>query len=98
MPVPAPLPSPAEQVVQRQPDAHDARDPALQATLLQRTVMDSVVVDHETVARSTPQGVSTQPMICIYEVRDGRIAQATFAVGPVAPAPVTPPTPPEDPR
>src|ERR1035437_4002333 len=43
-------------------------DTALHAELLSRTVMDNVVVDHELVTRTFPDGLATIEMICIYEV------------------------------
>ncbi len=56
------------------------QEPDLHATLLQRTVMGPLVVDHERVRRNFPQGPGTVEMICIYEVRQGLIQTATFAV------------------
>jgi putative hydrolase of HD superfamily len=121
---PLPYPIPAEQVVQGQLDAYNARDidalvatyaeqaeqyllhagvlavgrdairkrmaerfadPALHAQLVTRTVMDNIVVDHEFVTRTFPDGLGTVEMICIYEVRDGHIAKATFAIGQARP-------------
>jgi hypothetical protein len=111
---------PAEQVVQQQLDAYNARDldswlktyaldaeqhllhagtlavgreairsrmeerfldPALHAELKARTVMDNIVVDHEYVTRSAPDGKMEVEMICIYEVAGGLIVKATFAIG-----------------
>ena len=56
-------------------------DPALQATLKSRTIMDNIVVDHEFVTRTAPDGLMTIEMICIYDVRLGVIQKATFAIG-----------------
>ena len=56
-------------------------DPALHADLVSRTVMDNIVVDHEFVTRTFPEGVGRIEMICIYEVHAGRIRKATFAIG-----------------
>lgn len=56
-------------------------DPALHAELVSRTVMDNVVVDHEFVTRTFPDGLKTVEMICIYEVHAGLIVKATFAIG-----------------
>lgn len=56
-------------------------DPALHAELVSRTVMDNIVVDHEFVTRTFPDGLGTVEMICIYEVHAGHIAKATFAIG-----------------
>jgi hypothetical protein len=56
-------------------------DPALHAELVSRTVMDNVVVDHEFVTRTFPEGLVTVEMICVYEVYAGLIVKATFAIG-----------------
>lgn len=56
-------------------------DPALQAEIVSRTVMDNIVVDHEFVTRMFPDGLATVEMICIYEVQAGLIIKATFAIG-----------------
>ncbi len=56
-------------------------DPALHAQLISRTIMDAIVVDHELVTRSVLNGQETVEMICIYEVHDGLIVKATFAIG-----------------
>lgn len=60
-------------------------DTALHAELVSRTVMDNVVVDHEFVARTFPDGLATVEMICIYEVHAGLIVKATFAIGQARP-------------
>jgi hypothetical protein len=60
-------------------------DPALHAELVSRTVMDNVVVDHEFVTRTFPDGLETIEMICIYEVLAGLIVKATFAIGQARP-------------
>lgn len=56
-------------------------EPALNAKLLNRTVMENIVVDHEIVTRNFPEGLGTVEMICIYEVSGGLIKKATFAIG-----------------
>lgn len=61
------------------------KDPALHAALLSRTVMDKLVVDHEAVTRTTPEGLMVVEMICVYEVSDGLIVKASFAMGPSRP-------------
>ena len=60
-------------------------DPALHAELISRTVMDQIVVDHELVTRTFPDGLATVEMICIYEVQSGNISKATFAIGQARP-------------
>jgi putative hydrolase of HD superfamily len=63
------------------------RDPALHAKLLGRTSMENIVVDHEMVTRTFPDGLATVEMICVYEVQAGRIVKATFAIGQARPLP-----------
>lgn len=61
-------------------------DPSLHARLLHRTSMENVVVDHELVTRTLPDGLATVEMLCIYEVHAGQIIKATFAIGQARPA------------
>lgn len=56
-------------------------EPDLHARLLSRTVMAGVVVDFELVTRNFPEGRGTIEMLCIYEVVDGLIRKASFAIG-----------------
>ena len=56
-------------------------DPALHAELVSRTVMDNIVIDHEFVTRTFPDGLETVEIVCIYEVHAGLIVKATFAIG-----------------
>lgn len=56
-------------------------EPDLHAVLLSRTVMGSLVVDHERVTRTFPEGRGTIEMLCVYEVRDEAIVRASFAFG-----------------
>lgn len=56
-------------------------DPNLHAKLGSRTVMDNIVVDHEFVTSTFPEGLGCTEMICIYEVHAGLIRKATFAIG-----------------
>ncbi|ANN65557.1 nuclear transport factor 2 family protein [Bordetella bronchialis] len=56
-------------------------EPDLHARLLARTVMDNIVTDLEVVTRNFPEGVGTMEMLCVYEVVDGRIQRASFALG-----------------
>lgn len=110
----------AEQVVQRQLDAYNARDldawlsayapdaeqyelhgallaagheqmrtrmmarftePNLHARLLSRLVMGQIVIDHELVTRTFPEGPGTVEMLCIYEVSGNAIQKASFRLG-----------------
>ncbi|GAB3456320.1 nuclear transport factor 2 family protein [Massilia terrae] len=56
-------------------------EPDLHARLLSRTVMGGFVTDLELITRNFPEGVGTLEMLCVYEVKDGRIARASFAAG-----------------
>lgn len=56
------------------------REPNLHARLLQRAVMGNIVIDHEEVTRTFPEGTGTVNMVAIYEVVDGRIASASVQV------------------
>ena len=62
------------------------QDTNLQAHLIHRIVMENVVVDHELITRTFPDGPGTVEMICIYEVNAGKITKATFAIGQARPA------------
>jgi hypothetical protein len=53
----------------------------LHAQLLKRVVMGHIVIDHEIVTRTFPEGTGTQEMIAIYEMRDGLIQSASVALG-----------------
>jgi len=57
------------------------QEPNLHATLLQRIVMGHIVVDHEKVSRTFPEGPGTIELVMIYEVKAGRIAQAWNLAG-----------------
>ena len=57
------------------------KDAKLHAKLIHRTTMENIVVDHELVTRTFPDGAGTVEMICVYEVEAGRIRKATFAIG-----------------
>ena len=56
-------------------------EPDLRAQLLNRMVMGNVVIDHERVTRNFPEGRGTIELVAIYEVREGKIARATFIFG-----------------
>ena len=57
------------------------QEPNLHAKLLQRSVMGHVVIDHEEVTRTFPEGPGRLELIAIYEVRDGRIQTGSFIAG-----------------
>ena len=43
--------------------------------------MRNIVTDHELITRNFPEGRGTIEMLCVYEVVNGRIQKASFAVG-----------------
>ena len=53
----------------------------LHATLIKRLVMGNIVVDHEKVTRTFPEGPGTLELLMIYDVQNGRIAKAWSIVG-----------------
>ena len=57
------------------------REPNLHARLIRRIVMGQVVIDHEEVTRTFPEGAGQIELVAIYEVRDGKIATARFIFG-----------------
>ena len=57
------------------------RESNLHARLLKRIVMGQVVIDHEEVTRTFPEGTGKIELVAIYEVRDGKIATARFLYG-----------------
>ena len=64
-------------------ERHVARfkEPELYAKLLNRIVIDDLVVDHETVTRTFADGQGEVDVIAIYQVREGKIAKAWFKLG-----------------
>lgn len=56
-------------------------DPLLRAHLLKRTVMGRIVVDHESVRSTFPEGPGERELLAIYEVQEGKIARAWFILG-----------------
>ena len=57
------------------------QEPNLHAQLVNRIVAGRIVVDHEIVTRTFPEGPGKLELVAIYEVRDGRIAKAWFIPG-----------------
>jgi hypothetical protein len=57
------------------------REPNLHARLIRRIVMGQVVIDHEEVTRTFPEGTGKLELVAIYEVRGGKIASARFISG-----------------
>ena len=56
------------------------QEPNLHARLLQRAVMGNIVIDHEEVSRSFPEGTGKVDLVAIYEVVEGRIVSQTVQV------------------
>lgn len=57
------------------------REQNLHAQLLNRIVSGNVVIDHEIVTRTFPEGPGKIELVAIYEVKDERIAKAWFISG-----------------
>ncbi|MBA4257433.1 MAG: steroid delta-isomerase [Polaromonas sp.] len=57
-------------------------EPHLHARLLRREVFGQVVVDHEDVTRTFPEGPGRIELVCVYVVENGLIQSASFALGP----------------
>jgi hypothetical protein len=55
-------------------------EPNLHARLRQRVVMGNIVIDHEEVKRTFPEGNGTVEVVAIYEVKDGKIQSASVQV------------------
>lgn len=55
-------------------------EPNLHARLLQRVVIGNIVIDHEEVTRTFPEGAGRVDMVVIYEVVDGKIQSASAQV------------------
>jgi hypothetical protein len=56
------------------------QEPNLHARLLRRVVMGNIVIDHEEVSRTFPEGTGQVDMVAIYEIVDGRIQSASVQV------------------
>ena len=57
------------------------QEPNLHAALIKRVVMGNIVVDHEKVTRTFPEGPGTLELMMIYDVQNGRIARAWSIAG-----------------
>ena len=57
------------------------QEPNLHAALIKRVVMGNIVVDHEKVTRTFPEGPGTLELLMICDVQNGRIAKAWSIVG-----------------
>jgi hypothetical protein len=57
------------------------KEPNLHAKLVSRIVVGNIITDAELITRDFPEGLGTLEMLCIYEVAEGRIQKASFALG-----------------
>jgi putative hydrolase of HD superfamily len=57
------------------------KEPNLHATLINRIATGDIVIDHESITRTFPEGPGTQELTMIHEVRSGRITRAWTIVG-----------------
>jgi hypothetical protein len=57
------------------------QEPNLHAHLVNRMVSGNLVIDHEHVTRTFPEGTGQLEMIAMYEVQDGKILRAWFVFG-----------------
>jgi hypothetical protein len=53
----------------------------LHAKLIKRSVMGNVVIDHEEVTRTFPEGRGVIELVAIYEVQDGKIQTSSVIFG-----------------
>lgn len=58
------------------------KDPNLHGVIVKRIVMGNVVVDHERVTRTFPEGSGVLDAVAIYEVENGKIAKVWLILGP----------------
>ena len=57
------------------------RESNLHARLVRRIVMGQIVIDHEEVTRTFPEGTGRIELVAIYEVCGGKIVTARFIFG-----------------
>ena len=53
----------------------------LHASLVKRIVAGNMVIDHEQVTRTFPEGVGKIELVAIYEIQNSKIAKAWFILG-----------------
>jgi hypothetical protein len=58
------------------------KEPNLHAVIVKRIVMGNVVIDHEKVTRTFPEGPGVLDAVVIYEIQNGRIVKAWLISGP----------------
>ena len=57
------------------------QEPNLHATLLNRIAMGNIVIDHERITRTFPEGTGTIELVAMYEVHDDKIVKAWLTLG-----------------
>lgn len=57
------------------------KEPNLHAQLFKRIVSGNIVIDHEIVTRTFPEGTGKIELVAIYEVKNARISKAWFISG-----------------
>ena len=57
-------------------------DPLLHVVIASRMVMGNILIDHERVYNTFPEGPGVMEAVAIYEVREGLIAKVDFVMGP----------------
>lgn len=57
-------------------------EPHLHAQLIRRQTFGNVVIDHEDLTRTFPEGPGRVELVCVYLVEKGLIQSASFAIGP----------------
>lgn len=55
-------------------------EPDLHAELLNRSVFENTVIDHERITRNFPEGLGSVEMLCIYTVENDLIQRGIFKV------------------
>jgi hypothetical protein len=58
------------------------KEPNLRAVVAKRIVMGNMVIDHERVTRTFPEGPGMLEAVAIYEVQSGKIAKVWLVMGP----------------
>jgi len=58
------------------------KEPNLRAVVAKRIIMGNMVIDHERVTRTFPEGPGMLEAVAIYEVQSGKIAKVWLVMGP----------------
>ncbi len=59
-------------------------DPILHATIAKRIVLGAIVIDHEQVRRTLPEGPGMGEVVAMYEIQEGKIVRVTIMRGSAA--------------